>query len=288
MRKVAGYSVYKFGGAGGVGIIPRASVSARFGLYKGGEGSLTGTLGLPATKGNSSTHGDINGEDDRYEWSLPPALQRIDDYYDASSERTATVSGTWVIVADESQKNAEVKLPKMFFGSFSTNSSGSLNREILPDTINLRISSLECTVNTPTTINFGNVMRDSRPNAELARTSVPLTTSCGQDTNNINANINLQFRALTELYEGDASRLALKQGGGYITGEIDNRVTGSGACASSSGVNFNNEPIKLGKISSTASSAEFKNQLTWRLCSGGSSLPTGAVDTAAELLVTFN
>ena len=145
-----------------------------------------------------------------------------------------------------------------------------------PSNITLRISTLECTVMTSKYISFGNVTRNTSEGAQLAKTDAVLTTTCGQPSSFINANINVQFRAVTGLYQGNPRRLALKEGGGYITGEIDNGVTLSGNCNSDTGVRFDNTQVKLG------------HNLTWRLCSGGSNLPSGKVNAAAELLVTFN
>ena len=176
----------------------------------------------------------------------------------------------------------------MYFGSYAYQASGDRIVQIFPSNITLRISTLECLVNTPTTIDFGTVIRNIREGAMLAKETVQLITSCGQDSHFINTNINVQFRALTGLYQGAPSRLSLGQGGGYITGEIDNGVTGSGACESNAGVSFDSKQIIIGKISSKQPSLVLDNKLTWRLCSGGSNLPTGAVDAATELLVTFN
>ncbi len=100
----------------------------------------------------------------------------------------------------------------MYFGSFSTNGSGDRTTSILPTNISLRISTLECSVNTPTAINFGLAIRNTQVNAELAVKPVQLVATCGQPTDQINANINLQFRAISGLYNTTASRLALNQG----------------------------------------------------------------------------
>jgi len=286
MREIAGYEAFPLKGVTGVGIVPRAIASATFGLYQGGTGSLSGTLGLPETAGISSTEGKITNK--RHPWCIPATDSAQLKYYDEKANRTATITGTWVIVADGNQTNSEISMPPMYFGSYSRSPYGDKRVEIFPSNITLRINNLECTVSTPTTIDFGTMTRNTLPGAELASRSVPLTTTCGQPSNFINANINVQFRALTGLYEGEPSRLTLKQGGGYITGEIDNAATGSGVCTSTSGVGFDNKPIKLGRISDKQSNIKLTNQLTWRLCSGGSNLPSGDVDAAAEMLVTFN
>lgn len=286
IREIAGYEAFILEGVNGVGLVPRAIVSATFGLYGGGTGSLNGTLGLPETAGISSTEGKITNKN--IPWCIPATDSKKSNYYDANANRTATAAGSWVIVADGNQTNSEITLPPLYFGSYALSPNGDRRAQIFPSRITLRINNLECTVSTPTTIDFGTVTRDTQAGAELASKSVPLTTTCGQPSDFINANINVQFRALTGLYEGKPSRLNLKQGGGYITGEIDNAATGSGDCTSTSGVGFDNTPIKLGRISDKQSSIQLTNQLTWRLCSGGSNLPSGDVDAAAEMLVTFN
>jgi hypothetical protein len=176
----------------------------------------------------------------------------------------------------------------MYASSLSGQGSGARFATILPENIKLRISNLQCTVNTPTQINFGPVAHDPTPGAELGSLSYPLTTQCSQDSNRINANINLQFRAISGLYQSSPTKLSLATGGGYITGEIDNGVTGSGSCTVASGIPFDDKAIRIGRITSTQSSQTLANQVTWRLCSGGPSLPLGNVDAAAEMLVTFN
>ncbi|WP_261145393.1 adhesin [Serratia fonticola] len=223
-----------------------------------------------------------------YSWCLPPEMNNNSSYYSISDMRTATISGTWVLVADGQQKAAEIKVPVMYAGSFSAAASGDKTNSILPSNITLRVSSLECTVNTPTSIPFGGVMKKTQVGAELAVQSYPLITNCGQSSDFIDANINLQFRALSGLYKSAPTRLALRQGGGYITGEIDNGVTGSGNCATTSGLPFDNRQLKIGRITQAETSLSITNQVTWRLCSGGKDLPLGNVSAAAEMLVTFN
>ncbi|WP_227739253.1 adhesin [Yersinia artesiana] len=211
-------------------------------------------------------------------------------FYDTSGSatRTARLSGTWVLVTDGTQTSSEAIIPPMYFGSFSSASSGDRSTTILPSNITLRISTLECTVSTPTMINFGSVERLTQVGAELATYSSAITTACSQTSDRINANINLQFRALTSLYENQRTRLALAQGGGYITGEINNGVTGSGVCTGTSGLPFDNSVVKIGNILATEATTVINNQVTWRLCSGGASLPVGNVTASAEMLVTFN
>lgn len=289
LKNIGGYLAYPLPGLPGVGLIPRASGSATYTHWTTPEKQdrLTGTIGLPETKGSSTAQDNIISPP-QFSWCLPPRMSGTYSFYSESAPRTATLSGTWVLVADGTQRVGEGTVPPMYFGSYSASSLGDRVTSILPTNISLRISTLECSVNTPAAINFGSVIRNTQANAELAVKPVPLVATCGQPTEQINANINLQFRAISGLYNSTASRLALNQGGGYITGEIDNGVTGSGDCKTTTGLRFDNSLIKLGSITSAESSKTLTNQLTWRLCSGGSNVPVGAVTASTEMLVTFN
>lgn len=294
LKKIGGYMAYPLPGVSGVGLVPRVSGRATYRYYYdfnknvSKDGTLTGTIGQPQTIGNSSSQTDIT-PGTGYDWCLSPMSTSSSVFYVPGYPRSATLSGTWVLVADGTQQTALVRLPPVYFGSYgATNDSSDLVDTIFPGTIDLRISTLECTVNTPTTIDFGAVSRNTQANAELALKSVPLVTTCGQASDYINANINIQFRAISGLYNSDASKLILTQGGGYITGEIDNGITGSGVCGTSTGLRFDSTPIKLGSITNVESSKILTNQLIWRLCSGGNSLPIGAVNASTEMLVTFN
>ncbi|MGK8665232.1 hypothetical protein [Serratia marcescens] len=287
LKNIGGYMALPLSGVPGVGLIPRASGNATYTLNNNSTGRLTGTIGLPETQGSSTEQSNVTSPPD-YTWCLPPAMSNNNSFYSSSGPRSSIISGTWVLVADGTQQMGEGTVPTMYFGSFSRSPGGDKKIQILPNNISLRISTLQCSVNTPTAIDFGSVNRSTQSGAELAAKLVPLVATCGQPSDQINANINLQFRAITGLYNSTASRLALSQGGGYITGEIDNGVTGSGGCKATSGLRFDGSVIKLGSITSTESSKTLSNQLTWRLCSGGSDVPSGPVTASTEMLVTFN
>ncbi|HDM8342647.1 TPA: hypothetical protein ACJ2ST_001205 [Yersinia enterocolitica] len=283
LTNIGGSMAYKI--APGVGLIPRASGIASYTLYDKSTESLVGTIGLPKTGGITTSNITVTSPSGRA-WCLPPRMWVYSDFYGASSSDIR--SGTWVLVADGTQTSSEAIIPAMYFGSFSSAITGDKITTILPASITLRISTLECTVSTPTMINFGSVERLTQVGAELATYSSAITTACSQASDRINANINLQFRALTGLYENQPTRLALAQGGGYITGEINNGVTGSGVCTGTSGLPFDNSVVKIGNILATEATKVINNQVTWRLCSGGTSLPIGNVTASAEMLVTFN
>lgn len=274
----------------GIILVPRATGAVNYQLYDGLPEQLIGTIGLPKTEGIAGT---TSVTPFRFKaWCLPSRNQDKGSFYSANFIRTVNLSGTWVMMADGSQTNTELTVPPMYAASFSLNSAGDLITPILPSNITLRISTLECTISTPTEINFGTVERNTRVNSELALLTNPLTVTCtqGMDEANtrINANINLQFHPISGLFEGDSHRLSLTQGGGYITGEIANAVTGSGACNLNSGVSFDGTQIKVGAISEAELNKTLTHQVTWRLCSGGANLPVGPVTAAADMIVTFN
>ncbi|CAI1583683.1 Uncharacterised protein [Serratia fonticola] len=288
LSSIAGYQAVKL--APGVGLLPRASASGNYTSEQDILYSISSTLGLPETKGvRTSPYGSsaMYLPPDR-NWCLSPSNADFGLFFSPDVPRKATISGSWVLVADGNQKAAEITVPIMYAASFGATSSGNRTAAILPSNLKLRISTLECTVNTPTSIAFGGVMKKTQVGAELAVQSYPLITNCGQSSDFIDANINLQFRALSGLYKSAPTRLALRQGGGYITGEIDNGVTGSGNCATTSGLPFDNRQLKIGRINQAETSLSITNQVTWRLCSGGKDLPLGNVSAAAEMLVTFN
>ncbi|WP_244157331.1 adhesin [Serratia oryzae] len=287
LTTIAGYQAIKI--APGVGLLPRANINASYVLADGSSETLTGTIGLPNTKGSISPSGSSITSPPGYAWCLAPRMTEVTNFYKMGSTISATAIGSWVMVADGTQTSQNnITLP--FYSSFWTKTPAALlNQLILPSNISLRISTLECTVNTPVQIDFGAVAKNTQSGAELGSKTNTLTTQCSQDsTRGINANINVQFRALTGLYGGTPSRLALSQGGGYITGEISGGVTGSGSCSATSGVPFDNTQLKVGNITSVQSTNNTTNQITWRLCSGGSDLPTGNVSASTEMLVTFN
>lgn len=281
LTTIGGYKALQI--APGVGLIPRATGQATYTAYDGSTKSFTGTIGLPETRGGNS--GELTSPNG-YEWCLPPSMTSGGNFYSASGSRVVNITGTWVLVADGTQTSSNVAIPTMWASSFSVLRTGDRYQSISPASLDLRISTIECSVNTPTVINFGTVTRNLTANTELGIQTNSFNVTCTQKSSLVTANISVQFRPLTSLYEGSKNRLALAQGGGYITGEIPG-VTDSGTCNANSGINFNNEAIKIGRMPMQFINT-FNNQITWRLCSGGNALPSGAVSASTEMLVTFN
>lgn len=282
LTTIGGIKAYSLGQ--GLGLVPRAIGSATYTAYDGSTRSFPGTIGLPETRGGNS--GELVPSS-AFDWCLAATSVGTPNFYSASGPRTVNISGLWAIVSDGTQRTSQFSVPVMYASSFSIVKTGDRVQSILPDFLTIRVSALECSVNTPTVINFGTVSRNLITNSELSQQSNPFVVNCSQTSDYITANIAVQFRALTSLYGGVKNNLSLEQGGGYITGEISN-ITGSGTCGSNAGISYDSTPINIGKIGLDETSKSFNNQIIWRLCSGGNILPTGPVSASTEMLVTFN
>ena len=275
-----GYQIYPI--AQGIGLIPLATLNVEITNISAG---LTGTIGFEGTQGTMGSYGSAIIPTNR-DWCLSFA-----DHGSAfpftvrgGSQQKATITGLWAIVADGTQQTGTYTLPPMYAGTFNDSSNNS--ESILTYTF-LRVTSIACSIATTTNVNFGTAARNTTLSAELANVTAPLTVMCNQDApDTIDTNINVQFSG--KLFNSNASRLALDQGGGYITGEISNGVTGSGTCDASTGVNFNSTDINVGVLGANELNQTYNNQIIWRLCSGGNTLPTGPVTASANVAVTYN
>lgn len=286
-----GYSLVK-----GVVLVPRITASGFFTRYNGETANFSGTIGVGGNKMFMDNGKNMNAATSYSPWAASPEgvqSKVIPNYFSPAGPRVINYSGTWTIVADGTQTSFSgtdfSRVVNLYILSFPSGNSGYLASRIAPNSIRLRVTSLDCSVSTTTMINFGSVQRNTQAGVELARLSFPLTTSCSQNIDSlINANINVQFRAISGNYNSTPAWLSLTQGGGYITGEIDNGVTGSGSCNGNSGIPFDNTQLMVGSVISGETSKTISNNVIWRLCSGGANLPSGAVDASAEMLVTFN
>ncbi|HBM2987491.1 TPA: hypothetical protein OMS29_004905 [Klebsiella aerogenes] len=292
---------YGFKVTTGVYILPRARISGQlyYGMQKFSPTAfnhiLSGTIGYPETKitDQNGTPWDMSHSDAA--WC--PRL--IGVYPKAGEKKEISISGDWIIYVDGTQipSSTVYKLSKPLEGLLRTiytavesGDTGSVNtNKILLSDISIRVIGVECNVNTQINVNFGDVLYDATQNAELASVISPFSVSCTQGTQPVTVNINASFRSNTGYYNGDATQLALTEGGGYITGEIGKGITGSGACASHpSSLNFSQVPIKLATLLATDPSIDENNTITWRLCSGGTDLPVGNINATTELSIVFS
>lgn len=267
---VDGYLGYKI--AKGIYFIPRAIVSGQSVNSLGQLEKTDGTLGYPDTK--------ITTFNPSKTWCYKAGL----DYRSAKYETKATISGDWIIWADGTQVPSATifKIPQFV-------ASALLKSQVITAPLTVQVVGVQCSVNVQNNVDLGYAEYNATPNAELASAISPFFVSCKQGSVPTTANINASFRANTSIFNTDNTQLALTQGGGYITGEISNGVTGTGACSSHpSSINFSQAPIKLMTLPASTPSIDFNSTITWRLCSGGAQLPVGNISSSAELSIVFS
>ncbi|MBK0089727.1 adhesin [Erwinia sp. S59] len=275
--------------AQGIGLAPNVTATASYTGYRNGSYQheiLTGKItpeGSYATTnlGYSMTSpGTIP-----YHWCLSPVDKTDYGFFRDAGNKSYEIRGEWMLVTDGTQKTGSPSIPIMRAMSLG---GGTLYNIVIPAAIPIRVSTLECTINTPTTINFGAAEQNFKKDTELAKVNHHMGVTCTQDAGRgIDTNINVRFKALSGLHEGNKYRLKLDQGGGYITGSLGG-VTYDGRCGTNQGITFDNAEIKIGEIYRSQLNKSYSNPLVWRLCSGGSDLPSGRVTATAEMMVTYN
>ncbi|HHR1267925.1 TPA: hypothetical protein ACS61N_004473 [Klebsiella oxytoca] len=147
-------------------------------------------------------------------------------------------------------------------------------------------AKITCNVNTPSTVDFGTIINNPMAGRELKSVGNTIVINCSQSVDGTKYNIATQINGTSGLYDNISTRLKLAGGGGYITGELGNGLTGSGACTADSGVKFDSTPIKIS--SGIQSGSSISNTIVWRLCSDGKSMPLGSLSASAIISVTIN
>ncbi|WP_192985615.1 hypothetical protein [Pseudomonas sp. EggHat1] len=296
------FPILRNGQPTGVGLVPRTQVIGTFPLS--GVDSPTpfsGTIGLPTTSGSYTNSYGFQlplGEPSGRAWALTPCILSgiCSGIYRGGEPINVTLAGSWVMVADGTQQAAgSIPLPPMWAVSHASLPSTRKNQQILPGGLDLRISTIDCTVSAPAIINFGQVGKNLIAHSELSRKSMQAGVSCNQEADGaISVDVNLQFRATSGLHEGNPAWLGVNQGASgsvpaaaYITGEVSG-LSGSGTCGASTGLKFDLSRTRIGHLNNTELLKTFVPQFIWRLCSGGSQLATGEVNASAEMMVTFN
>ncbi len=266
--------------APGIGLVPNANFNVTTYMPPGtAYYQMRGTIGLQGTQGTITGGSGGDGV-------IPVGRAWCLNFSSGNPnlQQSLSINGTWAIVTDGTQQTGNYTLPPMYAATFVSNDSTA--RDIFPFTT-LRVTAIACSIATTTSVNFGTVARNVRAYTELANFTAPLTVICNQDApDTIDTNINVQFSG--KLFSSNASRLTLDQGGGFITGEIDNGVTGSGTCNATTGINFNYAENNIGVLGASVLNQTYTNQITWRLCSGPGTLPTGLVTASANVAVTYN
>ncbi|WP_411755642.1 adhesin [Serratia sp. (in: enterobacteria)] len=286
MTDIGGLQTYQI--AQGIFVIPQITFSISYQLNSGITETMSGTIGKPETKGVTNTGaGSPVTPVQNSAWCLMPRGYEIVSFFKANSTRTTTVTGNWVIITDGTQQDGIYNMPS---GSFHNRVTiPAENGSLFIPSNQIKVSTRQCSININNSIDFGNVEHNSTIRTELGRVNDSLVVGCTQSSVNPAANINVKFQSNSGFYDGEATRLSLNEGGGYITGEIAG-IAGidNGACNSTGGLKFNSDPVRLGSINAGAGNESFSNSLTWRLCSGGSTLPVGNVSASATVDVIFN
>ena len=257
----------------GVYLIPRATVSGSMSVgFYGVKKDINGTLGYPETKVDGSLG------------VLGFCATTPEYYVRAGYEMRFNISGDWVIYADGTQTPTAKAVTLPVFQVYGAAVGGPVNRPLT-----LKVAGVDCSVSTPNNINFGNILYSGIENQELATVISPFTVSCKQGAVPAAVNINASFRANSGIYNTDSTQLALTQGGGYITGEMGNGMTGSGSCAAHpTALKFDQTLLKLTALPLADPSVDFNSTITWRLCSGGATLPVGSISASTELSIVFS
>ncbi|WP_447876366.1 adhesin [Serratia fonticola] len=275
--------------AQGVFVVPRTTFTISYKLDNGVQETMSGSLGEPETKGIISGNGAnfLAAQVTNSAWCLTPRSSPVSNFFQVGSERSASVTGDWIIITDGTQQDGIYTVPSMFVRSRVIAPSNTVS--IYVASYQIKVSTRQCSININNSIDFGEVEHNSTIRSELGRVNDNLEVGCTQSSVNPSANINVKFQSNSGFYDGEATRLPLNEGGGYITGEITG-IAGvdNGACNSTGGLKFNSDPIRLGSIGTGAGNVSFPNELTWRLCSGGSTLPVGNVSASATVDVIFN
>lgn len=279
---VGGVQGYKI--AQGIFLVPQASFTMTYQLNSGSSETMSGTFDGSGVQGIITGSGNAAATPPNSAWCLSPRGSAISPFFEEYSVRSGSITGNWVLITDGTQQDGTYPIPEMYFSSSALSST---TKESILTGYQVKVSTRQCSININKSINFGEVEHNSIFGAELELVKDTLVVGCTQNSANPAANINIKFQANSGLYGGETTRLSLTEGGGYITGEITG-VTGAGTCNLTQGLKFNGEPMKLGLINAGESSETFSNELTWRLCSGGNTLPVGNVTASATVDVIFN
>ena len=282
LSDVGGVQGYKI--AQGIFLVPQASFTMTYKLNSGSSETMSGTFGNSGVQGIISGSGNAAATPPNSAWCLSPRGVPASPFFEEYSVRNGTITGHWVIITDGTQQDGIYPIPDMYFSSSALSSA---TKDSILTGHQVKVSTRQCSISINKSINFGEVEHNSTFGAELELVKDNLEVGCTQNSANPAANINIKFQANSGLYGSEATRLSLNEGGGYITGEITG-VTDAGTCNLTQGLKFNGEPLKLGSINAGESSETFSNELIWRLCSGGDTLPVGNVTASATADIIFN
>ncbi|QXX82802.1 hypothetical protein J6836_21840 [Providencia sp. R33] len=148
----------------------------------------------------------------------------------------------------------------------------------------INVSTLGCTLTTPTVIDFGPQSANAT-NGQLLTTKSDgnLTVNCQQNTNPMTATLSLSAGINPIYFSGNEYEINLinnqNKAGAYVTMSLN--INGI-----PTNIPFNRTPVDIGTISASNSSASFSYPITYSLYSRGTGI-TGKVKGSAELSIVL-
>ncbi|SQI31868.1 Uncharacterised protein [Providencia alcalifaciens] len=143
------------------------------------------------------------------------------------------------------------------------------------------VSGLTCTLNTPTYVNFGSHSASSRSNELLATVKNNMSVNCDQVTNKIAGTISLSGNVKPQYYSGNSLEINLldtqQKPGAYVKMYV--MVNGN-----KTPITLDQRPIDLAKITAQQASVGINNELVYELYSRGNNV-AGKVSGSAELSI---
>lgn len=193
--------------------------------------------------------------------------------------------GHWVLYADGKQRSATTRIYPMYTFAMAY---GPSTQQILPSNINVRVTRLKCTVNTPQSIDFGTVANSSKTPRTIAG---EVSVACAQGSVPESLEVSLLARPAGGSVLPTDTTVGVQIGGetvGTIRGFIGERANEEAGCIdrpSSLSLNYLNQ-YKLGGITQSESAKNFTQPLVWTFCPVPNS-KTGRATAAIELNATF-
>ncbi|MTC34235.1 hypothetical protein GKR67_06370 [Providencia alcalifaciens] len=199
---------------------------------------------------------------------------------------SVTLTGRMLIYGTGNQRSGFYRISSPYFGvmiedylKFGTAATHIMVRANEP--MDIIVSGLTCTLNTPTYVNFGSHSASSRSNELLATVKNNMSVNCDQVTNKIAGTISLSGNVKPQYYSGNSLEINLldtqQKPGAYVKMYV--MVNGN-----KTPITVDQRPIDLAKITAQQASVGINNELVYELYSRGNNV-AGKVSGSAELSI---
>ncbi|QLQ98165.1 hypothetical protein H0910_03485 [Providencia alcalifaciens] len=199
---------------------------------------------------------------------------------------SVTLTGRMLIYGTGNQRSGFYRISSPFFGiavrdylKFGTAATDIMVRANEP--MDIIVSGLTCTLNTPTYVNFGSHSASSRSNELLATVRNNMSVNCDQVTNKIAGTISLSGNVKPQYYSGNSLEINLldtqQKSGAYVKMYV--MVNGN-----KTPITVDQRPIDLAKITAQQTNVSANNELVYELYSRGNNV-AGKVSGSAELSI---